>query len=310
MIVELLQFVLMVVRLRICPGSLKKYMRKDGENWALITGASDGIGKGISHRFAKAGLNLLIISRTESKLEALAKELTEKYKVKVEYLALDVAGNPKALDITWDFITAKVQPGDLRIAMNNVGMNMDVPAPIGQHTDDEIDRVIRVNCGYTTNMVTRFVRSYIPPKTGRYLLINMGSALGRLPTPYLAVYSASKAYINALSTAVSAEYPNLDVKAFTPFYVASPMTLTSRTNNMFISPRHFADLVVRSLNQKTVITNPHWYHALYHIMLSTLPESLRLSVTVKQMKVQQKKIIRKLKRDGRLAPQWEEKKSE
>src|SRR2546423_15467462 len=61
--------------------------------YALVTGASKGIGKSIAYELAKRGYNLLIVSRTESELENLAAELIRYFNIKVSYLALDLTQN-------------------------------------------------------------------------------------------------------------------------------------------------------------------------------------------------------------------------
>ena len=66
------------------PINLKKY----GE-WAVVTGGSDGIGKGYALELAKRGLNICIISRTESKLKSVCEEITKKHGCKAEYITFD-----------------------------------------------------------------------------------------------------------------------------------------------------------------------------------------------------------------------------
>ncbi len=307
-VVCVLMFLKYQLLLKVNPGSLKRFQVKGKKNWVLITGASDGIGKAVTDKFAKSGFNVMMLSRTESKLATLKEELLKKYpRIEIEYLPMDVAAEKERHAKTWAFVDQVLgSDGELRALVNNVGMNMIIPATIDEHEDDEIDAVIDVNVGYTTRMCRTYVAR--TTKSGRYLLINMGSALGLHPCPYLAVYSASKAYINALSTAISRDRRNLTVKSFTPFYVASPMTLTTRTDIMFISPKKMADLVVAALRDNRIVCNPYWYHALYGAMMSLLPKNKLLDITVKQIRGQQKKILRKMNRTpeskARLAPRW------
>jgi len=69
---------------------LAKYGAGKG-SWALITGASDGIGKGYAEELARAGFNLIIVSRTQSKLQDLANKIKEEFKVQVSSVAIDLA---------------------------------------------------------------------------------------------------------------------------------------------------------------------------------------------------------------------------
>ena len=72
------------------PVNFAKYGAKKGK-WAVITGASDGIGKEYATQLAAKGLNVVLVSRTESKLVALAEEIESKYKVSTKVLAFDVS---------------------------------------------------------------------------------------------------------------------------------------------------------------------------------------------------------------------------
>lgn len=85
----------------------------------LITGASQGIGKGIAQAFAKEGANLLLVARSDEKLKALAEELQNEYSIDVKYLAVDLS-LVDAVDQIKSFVGQ-----DLDILVNNAG---DVPS--------------------------------------------------------------------------------------------------------------------------------------------------------------------------------------
>merc|ERR1711974_299250 len=73
---------------------LAKYIRSPIEvkklgDWALVTGGTDGIGKGFCMELAKEGLNIVLVSRTKAKLETVAQEIEEKYKVKTRIIDID-----------------------------------------------------------------------------------------------------------------------------------------------------------------------------------------------------------------------------
>ena len=66
------------------------HIEKYGKNsWALITGGSDGIGKAVAIELARAGFNILVASRTESKLVILCEELKKNYRIDTDYIAVD-----------------------------------------------------------------------------------------------------------------------------------------------------------------------------------------------------------------------------
>jgi short-subunit dehydrogenase len=109
---------------------------------------------------------------------------------------------------------AKVVQGvdglNVSVLVNNVGVNTEFPAELVQHTEEEIDSIIRVNCSFTTKLTRAFIpklSAVVASKTvaRRGLLINLGSVSSLLPTALMPVYAASKAYDDALSYALSAE---------------------------------------------------------------------------------------------------------
>ncbi|KAJ1444138.1 hypothetical protein B484DRAFT_388968, partial [Ochromonadaceae sp. CCMP2298] len=78
--------------------NLKKY-----GSWAVVTGATDGIGKAMAFEFARKGLNVVLISRSEDKLQACAEELKAKHSVEVKTLAVDYGRFDAATRTTVDF---------------------------------------------------------------------------------------------------------------------------------------------------------------------------------------------------------------
>ena len=91
----------------------------------MVTGASDGIGKAYAEQLAKKGFNIVLISRTPSKLEEFAVGIEEKYKVETEVLSVDFSSN----DWGWYEVIREVL-SDLEVAVlvNNVGMSYPTPS--------------------------------------------------------------------------------------------------------------------------------------------------------------------------------------
>ena len=94
--------------------------------WAVVTGATDGIGKAYCEALAKRGLNVVLISRTLSKLQDCAKEIEEKYKVSTKIVAADFS---KASNAGFtDPIAAAIKDLTIGVLVNNVGLSYDMPA--------------------------------------------------------------------------------------------------------------------------------------------------------------------------------------
>lgn len=93
------------------------------KSWALVTGASDGIGLGFCHELARRGFNIVLLSRTKAKLEKAAAELEEKHGVKTHIVVRDLA---KMYTLEHYETVPEEVPADLDVAIviNNAGTGM------------------------------------------------------------------------------------------------------------------------------------------------------------------------------------------
>ncbi|CAG8589701.1 921_t:CDS:2 [Ambispora leptoticha] len=187
------------------PGkSLKNFGAGRGA-WAIITGASDGIGKEFAYQLAQAKFNLLLISRTESKLQALANEIEQKHNVETRIYAMDFSkGIPENLKEI-------INQLDVGVLINNVATNHEIPTPFFLENDQLIDNIVEVNIASVLR-ITKIVIPIMKAKN-RGLIINCGSFSGYVPSPYLSVYSGSKAFLSTWSAAIGMELKSSGITA-------------------------------------------------------------------------------------------------
>lgn len=118
-----------------------KNLKKLGE-WAVVTGATDGIGKAYAFKLAKRGLNIVLISRTEAKLNAVKAEIEEKYpSVQVKVVICDYSDfNAK--------LRAKVEKAvkdlDVGVLVNNVGVSYQFPKYFSELNEEEVAGLMEV----------------------------------------------------------------------------------------------------------------------------------------------------------------------
>jgi len=98
-----------------------KDLKKFGK-WAIVTGCTDGIGKGIAEELAAKGISLILISRTQSKLEEQAKEFASKFKIETKILSMDFSSEDLSM---FDKVKDLIKGLDIGILINNVGMSYD-----------------------------------------------------------------------------------------------------------------------------------------------------------------------------------------
>jgi 17beta-estradiol 17-dehydrogenase / very-long-chain 3-oxoacyl-CoA reductase len=178
----------------LCGANLKTYGAKKGA-WAVVTGASDGIGKGVARALAARGMNVVLVSRTAAKLDAVAKEIKDKYsKCETKCVAVDVgAANTKAVVQT---VVDGVQGLNVTMLINNVGVNTDggFPAELSDHSEQEVENMVRVNCLFTTLLTRAFVPILKKNVSPRSAIVNLGSISSLFPMAMMPVYAATKAF--------------------------------------------------------------------------------------------------------------------
>ncbi|KAH9994584.1 short chain dehydrogenase [Xylariaceae sp. FL0662B] len=243
--------------------NLRKYGKKG--TWAIVTGASDGLGKEFATQLASKGFNLVLVSRTLSKLETLSQELKGKFSgLETQVLDMDFSANNEA-DYTR---LAKLIDGlDVGILINNVGRSHSIPVPFNLTDNRELESIVTINC-LGTLKVTRVVAPGMQARK-RGLILTMGSFGGWMPTPYLATYSGSKAFLQYWSSALAAELKpsNVDVQLCLSYLVTTAMSKVRRPSLLIPSPRPFIRAALGKVGsggwQNTAYTyTPYWTHAL------------------------------------------------
>ncbi|KAF2091490.1 NAD(P)-binding protein [Saccharata proteae CBS 121410] len=260
------QYIRLLFSLFVLPGtSLSKFGPKG--SWAVVTGASDGIGKEYALQLARKGFNIVLVSRTQSKLDVLAQEIQSKHGVSTETLAIDFAS---ATDADYDRLAALVTPLDLSILINNVGLSHSIPVPFVETPLNEMRDIITINC-LATLRVTQIVAPVLV-KRRRGLILTMASFGGLLPTPLLATYSGSKAFLQRWSTALGAELADqgVTVQLVQSYLVTSAMSKIRRASASIPTPKAFVRTALGKIGRSggaqgmAYTSTPFWSHGLMH----------------------------------------------
>ena len=182
--------------------------------WAVVTGASDGIGRACAVEVASAGLNLVLVARRRATLDALASELRTQHKVEVEVVAADLS--------TSDGVAAVVEATTSRdvgllVAAAGYGTSGEF---IDNALDDELS-MIDLNCRAVAALAHVFGRRFVARGRGGLLLFS--SLVAFQGVPRAANYAATKAYVQSLAEGLRLELAprGVDVVAAAPGPVAS-----------------------------------------------------------------------------------------
>jgi short-subunit dehydrogenase len=220
--------------------------------WALVAGASQGIGRAFALSLAKRGLNLVLIARTEEDLAALTAELMKRYQIKAFPLAVDLSTTDALERLTT--ATAAVEIGLVvyNAALADTGPFLD-------RRPGSLARLVATNCTGPLLSCRHFGEKMA--KRGRGGIILMSSMSGFQGTPFVASYAASKAFNLVLAEGLWYELKNanVDVLACCPGPTGTPgfeASLKAKRPPVFppvLSPEQVAERSLRHLGKRSVL---------------------------------------------------------
>uniref|UniRef100_A0A3Q3FQD9 Hydroxysteroid (20-beta) dehydrogenase 2 n=1 Tax=Labrus bergylta TaxID=56723 RepID=A0A3Q3FQD9_9LABR len=169
----------------------------------VVTGATSGIGKAYSNELAQRGLDVVLVSRSSDKLQAIANEIEEKYERKTRCIQVDFTDGPSI----YPTIGKELHGLEIGILVNNVGMMYSETCEYFLDAPDAEQKITDViNCNVLS--VPHMTRLVLPGmvERGKGLIINMSSLAGRRPHPLVSLYCSSKSFVSFFSECLHAEY--------------------------------------------------------------------------------------------------------
>jgi short-subunit dehydrogenase len=232
--------------------------------WAVVTGASDGIGRELARQLAAAGLNLIVAARRSQPLEELAEEARRLHGVKVQVLAADLSRPEGAAEVV---AQAAGLPVGLLVAAAGYGTS-------GSFVDGDLDeelQLIDVNCRAVAALAHHFGGRFA--RQGRGGLVLLSSLVAFQGVPRSANYAASKAYVQSLAEALRVELEphGVDVIASAPGPVASGFAQRARMHlGKTTSPEEVARGTLAALGRRGTV-RPGWLSKVLEWALAPLP---------------------------------------
>ncbi|PHH67681.1 hypothetical protein CDD82_1224 [Ophiocordyceps australis] len=303
---KLLSFLWLILSSAGCCGTdLRRYGATG--SWAVVTGASDGLGKEYAMQLAAKGFNLVLVSRTQAKLDSLATDIEQKFTAKgleVKTLAMDFAEDK---DDDYQRLRELVTGRDVAILINNVGLSHDIPVSFLDTPRQEMQNIITINC-IGTLKVTQLVAPILKQRR-RGLILTMGSFGGWTSTPYLATYSGSKAFLQQWSNALASELADdgVDVYLVLSYLVTTAMSKVRRTSLLIPNARSFVKAALGKVGLAGYQTAPNtytpwWSHAaMLWIVENLIGANSPVTIWVnKKMHIDiRKRALRKRERDAK-----------
>jgi uncharacterized protein len=166
--------------------------------YTLITGASSGIGEAFARRLAAEKHNLVLVARSGEKLKTLCEELSVAHSVDCRYFAIDLLEFEADTQL---FDETEKQGLEIDWLINNAGFGSS-----GDFADLDLEReleIIDLNISALVALTHRFLQKMRERKRGT--IINVSSAAGFQPIPFMATYAASKSFVSSFSEAIAEE---------------------------------------------------------------------------------------------------------
>ncbi|EYB87188.1 hypothetical protein Y032_0267g763 [Ancylostoma ceylanicum] len=246
----------------------------------VVTGATDGIGKAYAYELARKGFNIFLISRTQSKLDEIQKDIREKYnKVDVKTFAFDFcAGSAGA----YKPLIEALNSVEVGVLVNNVGMSYEYPESLHKVEGglERIGAIATINTLPPTILCASILEQMLPRKKG--VIVNVSSAAGYNHMAYWAVYSATKKYVTWLTEILRMEYANSGIlfQTICPMMVATKMSKVRKTSFFTPSAESFAASALRSIGL-AVETSGYLSHQIQVEVMKLIPTAIINTVLTK-----------------------------
>lgn len=240
-------------------------------SWAIVTGASDGIGLSTAYLLAKSKFNLFLVSRGQTKLDEVREDLVEKFKVEVEIIALDLTQLGAVEKLT--SLTKQLDVGLLVLAagFGSIGEFVNLSK------ENELN-MIELNCSAVVDITHHYAKIFKEKRKGGIILF--GSLVGFQGAPFSATYSATKSFIQSFGESLHFE--------LRPYGVDVLVTAPGPVNTKFANRAKMAmgktatadDVAKETLKQlgKSMTTRPGLLSKFLGWSLSMLPRSFRVLI--------------------------------
>lgn len=248
--------------------------------WALITGASSGIGRALARRAAQDGYNVIAVARDEARLQALAAQCRERHGVEARVLVQDLS-LPESVSNTGTWLKRQGITTDLLV--NNAGFGVH-----GMFSETEEAReqaLIAVSINAVVGLTKLVLPSMIENGSGR--ILNVGSVYCFAPVPHQAVYAASKAFLLSFSQSLAEELKGSGVFVTllapgitrTEFRARAGISDSGRLSGM--EPAAVAEAAFKVLAKGELIVIPGMTNKIFAALAGHIPASLQAALVGK-----------------------------
>ncbi len=263
------------------------------DRWALITGASSGIGAEFARRLAGRGMHLVLVARREHVLKELADELHTRHGTECKLIVGDLS-EPEQAGRVIDRVNELGVTVELLV--NNAGYG--IVGNVEQVDAQRVMAMLRLNMGTLTELTYRILPEML--ERGHGAIINVASVAGFQPVAYMPAYSATKAYVLHFSEALWAEVYDrgVTVMALCPgvtrtgfFDVAGVPNWLKKQRSQ--SPEQVVKRAMKALEKRRQFVVPGWSNYLRALATRIAPRRFVVRESMKYFRPKRKKNAKK-----------------
>lgn len=240
--------------------------------WALVTGASSGLGTEFAEQLAQNQVNLVVVARRESRLKDLAERLEQQYGIQVRTIAGDLADEQCLADIL-----EKTKDVEIGLLVNNAGYSKT--GELLQADIEDERNMYRVNCEAPLMLAMEFGKKMV--SRGKGGIIFVSSSVSFAPIPYWTHYSASKAYTLFLGEGMFHELKGkgVHVLALCPGGMKTEFQQTAGISSFgAMDTRPVVKAAFKNLGKKPSVIPGRHISMLFYYLPKILPRKLSLSL--------------------------------
>ncbi|RIA78441.1 hypothetical protein EI71_00001 [Anaeroplasma bactoclasticum] len=236
----------------------------------VITGASLGLGRSLSKKYASMGYSLILISRNKDNLEKLKEELLKEYKIDIDIIPYDLTN--ETIIFSKEILNSY---SNIEVLINNAGMG--IADSILYHDPIDEEKLIDLNIKALTILSIEFAKYFKEKGYGR--IINISSVGSMMPGAYISSYYASKAYVSSFTYSI-----NLELKQYNVYAVAFNLPRIDTDFDLHAkrksklkkgkNPMIIANKIYKKMNSKKGIINIGLSTKLMNLLSHIFPKSL------------------------------------
>ena len=278
------------------PSSIGRYLhQKNGKPaWALVTGASDGIGCALSRESARRGFNVILHGRNPTKLGAVIADLRKEFPQRdFRTFIADAMAEESEMKTQIERFAEEVKDLNLTVLVNNVGgMPSSIVSRFASFDksswSDTADTTV-LNVVFPTQLTSALLPHLITNQPSLIMTIGSFADYGQ---PYLAIYGGAKAFLmawcRALARELAIEKRDIEVLGIITAEVAEVSHNFRKPNIFMPSSTVYAKHVYDRVGCGLVVINGYWSHGILRAVLNHLPDFVLGFILKEGMKVQKK----------------------